>query len=89
MTQLGAPFASQTAFYNWFHRATPDAELALPPHGLRKATCCRLAEAGCTPHEINSITGQSLKMVEHHTKEVNQRRVAARTDQRLARPTKT
>jgi integrase len=86
MTQLGAPFASQTAFYNWFREATAKAGLNLPPHGLRKATCCRLAEAGCTPHEIASITGQSLKMVEHYTKEVNQRRLAARTVTRLARP---
>ncbi|MBI0432975.1 tyrosine-type recombinase/integrase [Roseomonas sp. KE0001] len=89
MTQLGAPFASQTAFYNWFREVTEKAGLKLPPHGLRKATCCRLAEAGCTPHEIASITGQSLKMVEHYTREVNQRRMAARTVARLARPART
>ncbi|UFN48899.1 tyrosine-type recombinase/integrase [Roseomonas sp. OT10] len=89
MTQLGAPFASQTAFYNWFRRCAADAGVTAPPHGLRKATCCRLAEAGCTPHEISSITGQSLKMVEHYTREVNQRRVAARTVPRLARPART
>ncbi|WP_074962614.1 tyrosine-type recombinase/integrase [Jannaschia rubra] len=27
------------------------------PHGLRKATRRRLAEAGCTPHEIMAISG--------------------------------
>ena len=26
-------------------------------HGLRKAICRRLAEAGCTPHEILSVSG--------------------------------
>jgi hypothetical protein len=41
-----------------------------------------------TPHEIASITGQSLKMVEHYTKEVNQHRMAKRTITRLARPVK-
>ncbi|WP_431280943.1 tyrosine-type recombinase/integrase [Humitalea sp. 24SJ18S-53] len=88
VTHTGSPFASQTAFYNWFTRTSTAAGVAAPPHGLRKATCCRLAEAGCTPHEIASITGQSLKMVEHYTREVNQRRIATRTITRLGRPAK-
>ena len=88
VTQTGAPFASQTGFYNWFRRTAAEAGVSAPPHGLRKATCCRLADAGCTPHEIASITGQSLKMVEHYTKEVNQHRMAKRTITRLARPVK-
>ena len=38
-------------------------------HGLRKAAARRLAEAGCTPHEIASITGHaSLSQVQHYTK---------------------
>ena len=44
-------------------------------HGLRKAAARRLAEAGCSPHEIASITGhKSLAEVERHTRAVEQRR---------------
>lgn len=43
-------------------------------HGLRKAAARRLAEAGCTPHEIASITGhKSLAEVERYTREAAQR----------------
>ncbi|MEM1064376.1 MAG: tyrosine-type recombinase/integrase [Pseudomonadota bacterium] len=38
-------------------------------HGLRKACARRLAEAGCTPHEIAAITGhKSLAEVERYTR---------------------
>ena len=48
-----------------------------PLHGLRKAAAVRMAEAGCTPHEIMSITGHSsLKEVERYTLEVDQERLA-------------
>jgi integrase len=48
-----------------------------PLHGLRKAAAIRMAEAGCTPHEIMSITGHSsLKEVERYTLEVEQQRLA-------------
>jgi len=37
-------------------------------HGLRKALARRLAESGCTPHLIASITGhKSEKEVAHYT----------------------
>jgi integrase len=46
-------------------------------HGLRKAACRRLAEAGCTVHEIAAISGhKSLKEVERYTKGVDQARLA-------------
>jgi integrase len=46
-------------------------------HGLRKAGCRRLAEAGCTVHEIAAITGhKTLKMVERYTKAADQTRLA-------------
>jgi integrase len=88
MTELGKPFASGNAFYNWFMECAEKAGIApgLSPHGLRKATCCRLAEAGCTPHEIAAVVGMSLKMVEHYTKGVNQRRLADAAVVRLGRP---
>jgi hypothetical protein len=45
-TQFGKPFTS-TGFYNWFKRACVKAGIPhCSPHGLRKATSRRLAEAG-------------------------------------------
>jgi integrase len=42
-------------------------------HGLRKAALTRLAQAGCTPHEIMAISGHNtLEMVEHYTRKVEQ-----------------
>ncbi|MGE0024833.1 MAG: tyrosine-type recombinase/integrase [Hyphomicrobium sp.] len=46
-------------------------------HGLRKTTSAALAEAGASPHEIASITlHATIEMVEHYTKEADQRRMA-------------
>jgi integrase len=46
-------------------------------HGLRKAMCRRLAEAGCTAHEIMAISGhKSLREVERYTKGADQKRMA-------------
>lgn len=46
-------------------------------HGLRKLAATLLAEAGCSTHEIAAITGhKTLKMVEHYTRSVDQKRMA-------------
>ena len=45
-------------------------------HGLRKSSVVMLLEAGCTESEVSSITGQSLQMVEHYSKQVNQPKLA-------------
>jgi integrase len=46
-------------------------------HGLRKAAARRLAEAGCSEHEIAAITGHaSLAELRVYTKAVNQKRLA-------------
>jgi integrase len=46
-------------------------------HGLRKAACRRLAEAGCSANEIASISGHaSLREVERYTRAVDQARMA-------------
>jgi integrase len=48
-------------------------------HGLRKNAAVALAEVGCEPHEIMSITGhKTLAMVTHYTKRANQKRLADR-----------
>ena len=36
-----------------------------------------LLEAGCTTAEVQAITGQSMQMVEHYAKQVNQKKLAA------------
>jgi integrase len=74
MTQQGKPF-TPAGFTNWFVDCAKTAGLpqGSTPHGLRKAAARRLAEAGCTPHQIMSITGhKSLKEVNHYTLAVNQ-----------------
>jgi integrase len=46
-------------------------------HGLRDTAAVQLAEAGCTPHEIQSMTlHKSLPEVQRYTRGVDQRRVA-------------
>jgi integrase len=64
---------SLKAFTGWFREAAHAAGLPpnSSPHGLRKAACRRLAEAGCSPHEIMSITGhKALAEVENYTQAV-------------------
>lgn len=89
MTQMGSPFSSGGAFYNWFSECAAKAGVrsGLSPHGLRKAAARRMAEAGCTPHQIAAITGhQTLAEVERYTKEVNQKQLATAAVTHLGRP---
>jgi integrase len=51
-------------------------EVSVVPHGLRKNAVTALIEAGCTPHEVQSVTGQSLEMIEHYAKRLNMGRVS-------------
>lgn len=46
-------------------------------HGLRKAICRRLSEAGATPHEIMAVSGHvTLGEIVRYTKEASRRRLA-------------
>jgi len=46
-------------------------------HGLRKNATSNLFEAGCTPQEVQAITGhESLEMVAHYGKGADQKRLA-------------
>jgi integrase len=77
-TLKGTPFTGH-AFSDWFGKACDKAGLGSQCtfHGLRKAACRRLAEAGCTAHEIMSISGHTtLKEVARYTKAVEQARMA-------------
>jgi integrase len=77
VTRLGGPFKG-TPFSNWFGEACDAAELPkCSAHGLRKAAARRLAEAGCSTHEIAAITGHaSLRELERYTNAVNQKKPA-------------
>src|SRR5262245_45257512 len=76
-TQTGKPFGS-AGFGNWFRDRCNEAGLAhCSAHGLRKAAARRLAEAGCTTHEIAAITGHaSLSEIQRYTKAADQKRLA-------------
>lgn len=78
LTQQGAPFTAK-GFGNWFSAAAQAAGLAkgCSAHGLRKAAARRLAEAGCSAHEIMAITGhRTLKEVDRYTRAAAQRGLA-------------
>ena len=45
-------------------------------HGLRKSAVVTLLECGCSEAEVASITGQSMEMVAHYGKQVNQLKLA-------------
>jgi len=77
-TETGAPF-SPRYFTNWFGKAVRAAglPLGLSAHGLRKAMCRRLAEAGCSASRIAAISGHlTLKEVERYVKGADQKRMA-------------
>ena len=77
---LGKPF-SPAGFTNWFRECCNEAGLprGCSPHGLRKAASRRLAEHGCTAHEIMAITGHTtLKEVSRYTAAIRRKHLAAR-----------
>jgi integrase len=54
-------------------------------HGLRKAALTRLANAGCTSHELAAIGGhKSLKDVEHYTRAFDQAHMARNAMAKMA-----
>jgi integrase len=78
VTGHAKPFTS-AGFGAWFRKRCDEA--GLPEHcsfhGLRKAACRRLAEAGCSANEIAAISGHaSLREVERYTRAADQERMA-------------
>lgn len=69
---------SEKAFTNWIGEAADAAGLPpnSSPHGLRKACCRRLAEAGCTSAQISAITGQSIAVIERYIRDFNREKAA-------------
>lgn len=69
VSDRGGPLTPES-FTNWFRDMVKEAKLpdGLSPHGLRKSACRRLAEAGCTPHQIMAISGhRTLSEVTRYT----------------------
>ena len=90
VTLQGTAF-KPTGFYTWF--ADRGREAGLPkgcsPHGRRKAAARRLAEAGCTTHQIAAVTGHTtLREIERYTKAANQGRLAEAAMQRIGTKSK-
>jgi integrase len=86
VNEQGRAFTPQR-FTKWFTAQCKRIGLTgLPPHGLRKASCRRLAEAGCSANEIAAISGHaSLREVERYTKAADQARMARSAVERLRR----
>jgi integrase len=90
MTQYDKPFSGD-GFGHWFRAVCNEAGLRhCSAHGLRKACARRLADAGCTQHEIAAITGHdSLKEVVRYIKGADQRRLAMSAMQKLSAENET
>jgi integrase/recombinase XerD len=85
-TTRGRPFKTAASFGNWFRERCDEAGLPIgfSAHGLRKATARRLAELGCTAHQISAVTGHTtLSEVERYTKEANRERMGEDAIKRL------
>ncbi len=77
-TERGEKWSSN-GFYNQFVKwcAAAGVPPGCSPHGLRKAAARRLAEAGCSTHQIASITGHAtLAEIERYTKSAQQAKLA-------------
>lgn len=86
MTELGAPY-TPAGFGNAFRDWCKAAGLAdhCRAHGLRKAAATRLADAGCSAHQIMAITGhRTVSEVQRYTAASDQKRLAAQTATALA-----
>src|SRR5262245_66667285 len=72
-------------FGNWFREQCDAAGCPdVSAHGLRKATARRLAEIGCTAHQIASITCHaSLSEVQRYTKAADRKRMAQEAMKKL------
>ena len=46
-------------------------------HGLRKSAVVFLLEAGCMDAEVAAVTGQTRQMIEHYSRQVNQKKLAS------------
>jgi integrase len=89
-TKSGRPYSGND-FSEQFRAWCDAAELPkeCSAHGLRKAACRRLAEAGCSANEIAAISGHvTLSEVQRYTKAADQARMARNAMARQAKAEK-
>jgi integrase/recombinase XerD len=85
-TSFGQPFKTAAGFGNWFRERCNEAGLpnGISAHGLRKATARRLADLGCTAHQIAAVTGHAtLAEVQRYTKAADRKRLAREAMKKL------
>jgi len=78
VTAQSNPF-TDAGFTNWFRETVKEAGLpiGLSPHGLRKAACVRLADAGRSATDIMAISGhRNLAEVQTYVEAANRKRAA-------------
>ncbi|MEY4967167.1 MAG: hypothetical protein RL274_2750 [Pseudomonadota bacterium] len=89
VTENGKPFTA-AGFGNWFRDVCRQAGLPdhCAAHGLRKAAARRLAEAGCTAHQIMAITGhKTLREVTRYTEAADRHGLAETAMAKIGRGT--
>jgi integrase len=77
-TAYGQPFTA-AGFGGWFRERCDEADLpkGCAAHGLRKAACRRLAEAGCSASQIAAISGhKTLREVQRYIEAADKTRLA-------------
>jgi integrase len=86
VTHFGKPYTAP-GFGNWFREVCNKAEcFDISAHGGRKATARRLAEIGCSAHQIAAITGHaSLSEVQRYTKAADRKRMAREAMKKLTK----
>jgi integrase len=90
-TRGGAPFSPEH-FTTWFGNACRAAGLPLgnSAHGLRKAMCRRLAEAGCGAPQIAAISGHlTLAEVQRYIEGANRKHMARDAMRAIANTSRT
>ena len=90
LNENGRAFTAE-GFTKWFAKQCQRIGLTgLSPHGLRKASCRRLAEAGCSAHEIASISGHAtLREVQRYCEAADQGKMARNAMARIRTATST
>jgi integrase len=89
LSNWGRPFSNATSFGNKMRQWCDEAQLPeCTSHGLRKAMCRRLAEAGCTAPQIAAISGhKSLVEVQRYIDDANRDKMAEDGMAKIVAPT--
>ena len=89
LTRDGRPWTYSTFDWSWRQAIKKHGAPGLTFHGLRYTAAGNLAESGCDPLQVASITGhKSLAMVQKYTSAADQKRLALAAIEKLERHTK-